>query len=86
MTTNQQVCNDNITVQSRRFLPSLLQAIRHQLQIQQFKADVQRERKQLAELSADALNDLGISREQAIAESKRRGLPAQRLAALMKQG
>ncbi len=85
MTINHQVCNDNIAVQSRGFLPSLLQAIRHQLKIQQFKADVQRERKQLAELSLDALNDIGISREQAVDESRRRSLPAQRLAALLEQ-
>ena len=50
----------------------------------QIKAAIRAERRQLAEMSDAQLKDIGLNREQALAEAAREDIPQQRLAVLFR--
>ena len=67
----QQLCMDSQL--------GLYQRLQQWLQLQALKARIRRERRQLQEMPAAMLHDIGITPEQAQAEAKRSDIPVLRL-------
>lgn len=84
MTTYSGNCNQSIDKSLYGTSQGLIQRLQQRLAIQQIKADVRRERRQLRGLSDSMLNDLGITRHQAIVEARRIDLPEGRLSQMAK--
>ena len=61
------------------FINITLRLVRIWLRELQLRDSIQRERRQLMELSDDLLKDIGVSREDALAEAGRLDLPRERL-------
>jgi uncharacterized protein YjiS (DUF1127 family) len=66
-------------------LGALRRSTRDWFALQQLKATLREERKQLASFSAQQLHDLGLTREQALAEAARTDLPRHRVEAVLSQ-
>ena len=58
---------------------ALIEIFRHWIGNQQLKFRLYRERQQLRQMSDSMLQDIGISRTEAIAEANRSDIPTQRL-------
>lgn len=78
MTIYTEHCNENAQNSLYRFTCQLLHSLNQVVVAQRVKASIRKERIQLMEMSDHMLKDLGISREQALAESKREDTPATR--------
>ncbi len=79
MTTYSGYCNQNVERNFYGTSGSLVQRLHRWFEILHIKAGVNRERRQLVAMSEVMLKDIGITRSQAIAESRRVDLPAGRL-------
>ena len=82
MTTYSGNCVDSGTV---GVFEGLFQQVQYWLKVQQLKAQVSQERKQLLEMSDAMLSDMGITRTQVKQEAQRLDLPETRLKALDKE-
>ena len=79
MTIYTENCNHSVQNSFYRFTCQLFQSLSQLLVLQRVKASVRNERTQLMEMSDQMLKDIGISREQAMDESKRNDIPAGRI-------
>jgi len=64
---------------------ALRRSLRDWFALQQLKATLHEERKQLASFSTQQLEDIGLTREQALVEAARTDLPRQRVEAVLAQ-
>lgn len=80
MTTYTGNCNQEIGKGIFDRSGNLLQRLQQWLEIQQLKADLRKERRQLLAMPDAMLKDLGITWTEALEESQRDDLPASRLA------
>ena len=78
MTIYTEHCNENVQNSLYRFTCQLIQSLNQMLVAQRVKASIRKERIQLMQMSDHMLKDIGISREQAMQESKRDDIPATR--------
>jgi len=79
MTTYSGNCVDSGTI---GVFEGLFQQLQYWLKVQQLKAQVSKERKQLLEMSDAMLCDMGMTRTQVEQEAQRIDLPVSRLQAL----
>lgn len=85
MTAYTENCTQRIDGGLVNTLNNIGRQIQRWAKIQQLKINVRRERRQLLEMSDTMLNDLGITRSQALKESSRLDLPESRLNRLVSQ-
>ena len=79
MTAYTEQCSRSLVTSPAGVLEYLTGQINCWFRVQQLKHQVARERRQLLLLSDAELRDLGISREDAVAEAHRGDLPSDRL-------
>jgi len=79
MTTYTEKCSPSITEQAVGTFANPTRILRDWLKNQQLKAQVALERRQLSEMSASQLKDIGVSRYDADIEAQRKGIPADRI-------
>ena len=79
MTTYTENCNQGIEKSLFATSGSLIQRLQQWVEIQQLKASLRHERRQLLEMSDVMLKDLGINRGQAIEEARQVDMPVSRL-------
>lgn len=78
MTIYTEHCNDSVQGGLYKLTCQLIQGLNQMLVAQQLRTSIRKERIQLMEMSDHMLKDIGISREQAMQESKREDIPATR--------
>lgn len=79
MTTCTENCNQSAQSSLYGIAGSLFHRLNQWFLLQEVKADIRRERKQLLLMSDQMLKDIGITHEQAMAEASRDDIPAKRL-------
>ena len=82
MTTYSENCSRSIAETPVGVFETLTQLIRNWLKDQQLKMIIQRERRQLSNMSAAMLKDIGISPATAEQEAQRNDIPVVRLESL----
>ncbi len=76
MTTYTGNCNQSIAKGLFAVSGILVQRLQQWVEIQQLKASLRHERNQLLEMSDTELNDIGITRYQAMHEAQQVNIPA----------
>lgn len=79
MTAYTEHCSRSLVASPAGALESLSRSIRCWFEYQQLKRQVAKERRQLLTLTDSELKDLGITRDKAELEARRRDLPSLRI-------
>ena len=83
MTTYSGNCTDCVEMVASGAVDTFLHRVKRWSKMQALKLSVARERQHLLEMSDSMLNDVGLTRDQAYAESKRVDIPENRLKTLV---
>jgi uncharacterized protein YjiS (DUF1127 family) len=78
MTNTTQNCSGSIVTSHVGIADSLAHLVRHWMQEQRLKANIQRERASLLSMSDTMLKDIGVDRAEAEQEARRSDIPAHR--------
>lgn len=78
MTIYTERCNETVQNSLYKITCQFMQGLVQALNTYRLKATIRQERLELVAMSDHMLRDIGISREQAIEESKREDIPAAR--------
>jgi len=84
MTTRSENLQPGLAREHARTLQRLLQQVREWAAEESLRRQIRYERRLLLEMSDSTLADLGISRDEARAEARRKDIPARRLRLLQR--